>query len=105
MACEVLLKAGTNLFSLMCKLLQLKKISSDQFKNIMINTLTDDIVMDCRIKTCNGWVAGVNFLQVSNNKRAVSAIALSKKNINNLHVELGHPSEAITRSTAEAFSI
>ena len=43
--------AGANLFSLTCELSQGNKISSDQFNNIVINTPSDDIVLDCQIKT------------------------------------------------------
>ena len=32
-------------------------------------------------------------------------MALSKRNINDLHVELGNPSETITRITAKALGI
>ena len=48
------------------------------------------------IKTHYNWVAIVKFLQEVSDKRAQSATAPHKKNINNLHVELGHPSESIT---------
>ena len=51
------------------------------------------------------WIAGVDFLWEANNKRAVSATALPKGNINDLHVELGHPSETITHATAKALGI
>ena len=68
--------AGANLFSLMCELLQGNKISSDHFNNIVINTPSGDIVLDCQIKTLNGWVARVDFLQTSINEWAVSATAL-----------------------------
>ena len=71
----------------------------------MVNTLTGNIILDCRIKTHDGWVAGVNFLRDSNNERAVSVTALHKKNINDLHIELGHPSKTITHITAKALGI
>ena len=96
---------GANLLSLMCELSQGNKISSDKTKNIVVNTLGGDIVLDCQIKTHDGWVAGVDFLQNSINKRAVSATALIKQNINDLHVELSHPSEAIMRSTTKSLRI
>ena len=97
--------AGANLFSLMCKLLQGDKISSYKFNNIIINTPNGNIIFDCWIKTCNGWVAGVDFLWASIDNRALSATALPKQNVNNLHIELGHPSEAITISIAKALGI
>ena len=71
----------------------------------MINTPSGDIVLDCQINTHNGWVAGVDFLQSSNEERAVSAMAPLKQNINNLYIELDHPSDALTSSTANGLSI
>ena len=58
-----------------------------------------------QIKTQDSWVARVDFLWNSINKRAVLATALPKWNINDLHVELGHPSEAIMRSTTKVLGI
>ena len=46
----------------------------------MINTPSDDIVLDLRIKT-------------------------HKRNVHDLHVKLGHPYEAITRSTTKGLGI
>ena len=71
----------------------------------MVNTLTGNIILDCQIKTRDGWVAGVDFLWDSNNERAVSAAALPKRNINDLHIELGHPSQTITHITTKALGI
>ena len=98
-------KAGANLFSLTCKLLQGNKIASDHENYIMVNTPTSDIILDCLVKTCNSWVAEVDFLHEFNNERAVSATAQPKKNINDLHVELGHPSETINQATTKALGI
>ena len=64
-----------------------------------------DIILDCRIKTRDGWIAGVNFLRKTMDKKAVTATAHIKRDINDLHAELGHPSEAITRSTTKNFGI
>ena len=55
-------------------------------------------------QTNDGWVV-VNFLWNAINKKAVTATALIKWDISNLHLELGHPSEAITRSTTKFFGI
>ena len=96
---------GANLLPLTCKLLWGNKISSNKFNNIVINTLSGNIILDHRIKTHDGWVTRVNFLQNSINERAVSATTLTKQNINNLHVELGHPSEAIMGSTTKSLGI
>ena len=49
-----------------------------------------DIILDCQVKTCDGWVAGVKFLQETGDERAQSVTAPCKKNINN--VELSHQS-------------
>ena len=46
----------------------------------------------------------MDFLQNVINKKAVSATAFFKHDINDLHVALGHPSEAITRSTTKNFN-
>ena len=54
--------AGANLFSLTCKLSWGKTISSNKFNNIVVNTPSGDIILDCRINTRDDWVAGVNFL-------------------------------------------
>ena len=97
--------AGANLFSLMCKLLQGNKISSNKTNNIVVNTPSGNIVLDHWIKTHDGWVTGVNFIWNSIDERELSAIALIKQNINNLHVELRHPSEAIMRSTTKYLGI
>ena len=71
----------------------------------MITALNGNIILDCQIKTRDGWVAGVNFMQASCDEKAVSATAIPKKNVNNLHVKLGHQLETITWSTAKATGI
>ena len=98
-------KAGVNLFYLLWELLQGSKISSDHQNNIVVNTATGNIILDCQIKIHDCWVTGAHFLWDSTNERAVSATALPKKNINDLHIELGHPSEAITRITTKTLGI
>ena len=94
-------KALANLFSLTCKLLQRNRIPSDHGNDIVVN----NIILDYQIKTCNGWVTGVKFLCKSNDERAVSATALPKKNVNNLHVELSHPFQTITHATTKDLGI
>ena len=96
-------KAGVILFSLTCELLQGHKIETDQQNNIVVNTPAGNIILDCQIKTCDG--SGVNFLCKANNERSVSATTLPKRNIHDLHVELGHPSETITQTTMNALGI
>ena len=82
-------KAGTNLFSLACKLSQGKKISSDHWNNNVVESLDGDIILDCQIKTFDSWVEGVKFLCELGCKRTQSATASHKKNINDLiHLNL-----------------
>ena len=102
MAHEVLPQCKCEPVSLTCKLLQRNKISSDHCNNIMVSYTSGDIILDPQIKTCDGWVARVNFLQETHDKMAQSAIAQCKKNIKNLHVELRHFSESITHATTKA---
>ena len=59
----------------------------------------------CQIKTHDGWVAGVKFLHEIAEKRAQSATALCKKNINDFHIKLCHPSESITHAIAKAMGM
>ena len=73
--------------------------------SIVITTLNGNFILDRRFKTHDGWVAGVDFMQASYDEKAVSATAIPKKNINDLHVKLGHPLEAVTQSTAKTFGI
>ena len=89
-------KAGVNLFFLTCKLSKRKKISSDNQNNIMVKSTDGDIILDCQIKTHDDWVARVEFLQENSDERAQSDTVPCKKNINDLDIELGHPSDTIT---------
>ena len=98
-------EAVANLFSLMHKLSQGNNILNDQQNNIGIKCANGDIVLDCWIKTCDGWVAIVEFLHNINEEKDQSTTVLHKKNVNNLHVKLGHPSKAITHATAKAMGI
>ena len=52
---------GVNLFSLTCKISQGNKISSDDANKIIVITPFGNIVPDHRIKTRDGWLAGVDF--------------------------------------------
>ena len=54
-------KAGANLFCLTCKLLQGNMISSDHQNNIMVSSTSGNIILDCQIKTHDGWGARVEF--------------------------------------------
>ena len=98
-------KAGAILFFLMCKLSQGNKISSDHQSNIVVSSTSGNIILDDWIKTCDGWVAKVKFLWKNITKWEQSATAPCKKNINNLLVELRHPSNFIACATAKALGI
>ena len=50
--------------SLTYKVSQGAKMSSDSMKNIVCNTTVGWIVMDQRIKTRGGWVAGVDLFVI-----------------------------------------
>ena len=97
--------AGANLFLLTCKLSQGNTISSDEANNIVITTPNGNIILDRQIKTRDGWVAGMDFLRNVIDEKTVSATILIKRDVNDLHAELGHPLEAITRSTGKHFNI
>ena len=84
-------KAGVNLFSLTCELLQGKILSSDHQNNIVVKCTDGDIIIDCQIKSHDSWVARVKFLVEISDERVQSVTAPCKKTINNLHGELGHP--------------
>ena len=94
-----------NLSFLTCKLLQGNKIASDHQNNIVVEFFKGDIIFDGHIKTHNGLEAGVKFLHETSQERAQSANAYKKKNINVLHVELGHPLEVISHATAKSMII
>ena len=98
-------KGGANLFLLTCELLQEKTLSIDHGSNIMVKYTDGNIILDCQIKNHDGWVARLEFVWKINDERAQSAMAPHKKNMNNLHVELSHPSESITHATTKALGI
>ena len=102
---QLCLKVSVNLFSLMCKLLQRKTISSNYQNNIVVKSMDGNIIPYWQIKTCDHCISRVEFLQETSDERAQSAIASLKKNINNLHIELGHSSESITHTITKALSI
>ena len=47
----------------------------------------------------------LEFLQEKCQERVQLATAIPKKNVNNLHAELGHPFEVITHATAKSMDI
>ena len=81
-------------------------MSSDGMKNVVLDTSDSQILLDQRIKTRDGWVAEVNFIckdicekAHSVNDNVTGMKFQTKKDINELHVKFGHPSEAIKRAT------
>ena len=97
-ACEVLPQGRW-------KLSQGNKISSNYQNNIVVKSSKGDIILDIWIKTHDGWVAGVNFLCETDEERVQSTTASCKKNINDLHIELGHPSKSVTCTTTKDMGI
>ena len=86
---------NANLFSLTFKVLQGKKISRDHQNNIMVESTDGDIILDCQIKTHNGWVVGVKFLQETSEKRAQSATTPHKKiSVTSMLNLVIHPSQS-----------
>ena len=71
----------------------------------MFKSCNGNILLDCQIKTHDGWAARVIFLWEISQERAQSATTLNKKNIYGLHIESGHPSKSITHATAKAMGI
>ena len=50
--------------------MQGSNISSDQKNNIVAQTMGEDIILDHQIKTCNSWLARVEFHQKISSKGA-----------------------------------
>ena len=63
-------RASANLFSLTCELLQLSKPYSNKKNKKVLDTSNINVVLDCGIKTRDGWVAGVKFIHKGTSKRA-----------------------------------
>ena len=83
----------------------MERITSDHQNNIMVESTNSDIILDCQIKTHDGWAARVKFLYETSNERVQSATASWTKNINDLHCDLGHPSEYFTNATTKAMGL
>ena len=64
-----------------------------------------NIVFDCRCKTRDGWIAGIEVLPCSGEVAKLSSDGVVKhskrKNVNEFHRELGHPGEDVTRATGK----
>ena len=71
----------------------------------MFKSSKGNIILDCQIKTHDGWVTRVEFLHETGEKNAQSATVFCMKNINDLHIELSNPSESIIHATAKKMHI
>ena len=98
-------KAGANMFSIMCELLQRNKISRDHQNNIVVKSIKGNIILDCQIKTWDDCIARIEFLQETVEEWAQSGTVSCKKNINDLHIEIGHPSESISHAITKDMGI
>ena len=68
--------------------------------------MNGNILLYCWIKTCHGWEVRVEFFQKPGPESAqLAKSTVLKKDINVLHVELGHPLEVITCATGKAMSL
>ena len=99
-----------NLFSIMSKPDRWAALSSNGNKNIVVNYKDGrDIIFDWRLNTKDEWVAGINILSHPTELAKVLTRKSQKKilmrNVNKFHVELGHPSEAVTRATGAQWDI
>ena len=68
----------------------------------MIKSSKGTIILDCQIKTHDGWVARVKFLHETVEERVQAVTTPHNKNILDLHVKLSHPSKFITHATTKA---
>ena len=104
MACEVLPQCRCEPVFLTCILLQGNKTLSDHRNSIMVSSINGKIILDVKSRILTVWSPASNFYK-KYNKRAKSATAPCRKNINDLHVKLRYPSESITCATAKALGI
>ena len=65
---------------------------------IMLETVTNNIILDCQIETQYGWVAGIEFFHEIKSKKAHMSKELKRKHIND---ELEHPLKDITQATTK----
>ncbi len=107
--CKYAADASDNLFSITAELNHGAQITNDQHNNITL-TYPDDskIIFDRRLKTKDGWITGVDIVSPHSNDemaKGESGDREKTKNINDLHKEYSHASEATTRATAKARGI
>ena len=73
--------------------------------NMVIQFSDGNIVLDCQIKTHDGWVARVELICETCYKKVQLARSSNKKDINVLDVKLGHPSEILAHATGRAMGL
>ncbi len=113
-------RATEKLFSITAFLSTGSKTQSDDTNNIQMTSNGSKVTFDCHIKTCNGWVAAVEIVTIKQEVGASMSEKVCKdktnvspsidkylciKNVNDLHRELGHPSEKNTRATGASMGI
>ena len=72
-------KAGANLCSLTCKLLQWNKMKRNYKNNITLQSSEGNIILDCHIEAHDSWLAIVDFFHETGHERAQSAMPSTKK--------------------------
>ena len=75
-----------------------------QWKKFVLETVIDNILVNCQIKTWDECVAKVKLLLEKKSKKA-QCLRTSIKYINGLYTELKHPSEEITQITGKAMDL
>ena len=81
------------------------KVCSDDKNTIMLETGSSNVILDCHMKTQNGWVARVEFLHERKTEGAHMPKEVKRKGINDLHTELGHSLEEITWAMGEVIDL
>ncbi len=94
------------LFSITCELSNGAKLASNKNNNLVLKYEDGrDIIFDCRFKTRDGWVAGVELCPSSDETEKTAKVVkktstkIKHKDVNELHAELGNPSKDVTRAT------
>ena len=96
---------GQDLFSITAEISNGGVLSSDSNRNLVLKYEDGgDIVFDRRHKTQDGWIAGIDVAppngETANLSKDKGAPKQGKrKDVNELHAELGHPGEDVTRAT------
>ena len=70
-----------------------------------MDTACGDVVLDCWIKTQDGWVAGVQFICKKKNNRACLSMESKTCNMNGLHNKLSCPLKDIAQATGKAIGL